>query len=29
MFAVVSAVGFVVAARMVETTNRSLEEISP
>ncbi|OXI64268.1 MFS transporter [Burkholderia cenocepacia] len=29
MFAVVSAVGFFVAARMVETTNRSLEEISP
>ncbi|REE20154.1 putative MFS transporter [Paraburkholderia sp. BL27I4N3] len=29
MFAVVSAVGFFVAARMVETTNRALEEISP
>jgi len=29
MFAVVSAVGFLVAGRMVETTNRALEEISP
>jgi putative MFS transporter len=29
LFAVVSAVGFIVATRMVETTNRSLEEISP
>lgn len=29
MFAVVSAVGFFVAARMIETTNRALEEISP
>ena len=29
MFAVVSAVGFFVATRMVETTNRALEEISP
>jgi putative MFS transporter len=29
LFAVVSAVGFFVASRMVETTNRALEEISP
>jgi putative MFS transporter len=29
MFALVSVVGFVVATRMIETTNRALEEISP
>jgi hypothetical protein len=29
MFACTTVIGFIAATRMIETTNRSLEEISP